>query len=54
MDAADSLTQTTITQIVGSHDGGVIERRKIIETANSVLYRFDKTAATIYGAFHRR
>lgn len=49
---ASALTQTIIGQLLPHVQEGILEREIIVTIALAVLERFDKAAATIYGAFH--
>jgi transcriptional regulator NrdR family protein len=49
---ATALTQTIIGQLLPHVRKGIIDRDIIATVSATVLERFDKTAATMYGAFH--
>lgn len=50
---ARALTQTIISQLVPAAEHGRLSPNTIITIAQEALSRFDKTAATVYGAFHK-
>lgn len=50
---AIALTATCIAAILAQTTNGSITRPIIIEQTAAVLERFDKTAATMYKAYHR-
>jgi len=50
---ADGLVGTIISLILQQHSAGVISRAEIITLATAVLERFDRTAATMYAAYHK-
>jgi transcriptional regulator NrdR family protein len=49
---ASLLTQTILSGIIKSANGGCSTRESIIEQVHAVLQRFDKNAATFYIAYH--
>lgn len=49
---AEALTQTAITALLKQAYGGEIVRKDLIKSVAAVLRRFDKTAATVYQAYH--
>jgi transcriptional regulator NrdR family protein len=49
---ASALTQTIVALLQDHLATGIIEREVIASTARAALERFDKTAATVYGAYH--
>lgn len=50
---AEALSQTVTSLLLGLMDHGSISREDIVVTCTQVLERFDKTAATVYTAFHK-
>lgn len=49
---ASALTLTIIGQLLPHVQDGVLERDTVVAVASAVLERFDKAAATMYGAYH--
>ena len=49
---AAALTQIIINESIKKSSGGLIDRDALVDCSAKVLSRFDKTAATIYTAFH--
>jgi|GEM_PF-398428 len=49
---ADGLVRTVIGLALGQQINGTISREEIITLTCAVLERFDKTAGTIYSAYH--
>jgi len=50
---ASSLTVTVISQLLKAQErAGLIERRQIAQATHQLLARFDKTAGTVYQAYH--
>ena len=52
IDDASALTQIILSQVVKTAKGGVVERDELVRTAGLALARFDKTAGTVYAAYH--
>lgn len=50
---ARGLLGTIIGLLDKKTDGATLQRAQIIGTALEVLERFDKTAAAVYGAYHK-
>jgi transcriptional regulator NrdR family protein len=49
---ATALTQTIIGELVHHATDGQLERDSLVAIAAAVLERFDKTASTMYAAYH--
>lgn len=49
---ANAITQTVINKILKLVDKGTIGRNQIVDIAFKTLDSFDKTAATVYIAYH--
>lgn len=49
---AEALTVTIITKLRGILQDGVLTKAQLVATSRETLERFDKTAATVYGAYH--
>jgi transcriptional regulator NrdR family protein len=50
--AASYLTDTVLSKLVAGQKDAVLDRDEIVRTTHEVLKRFDRTAATIYLAYH--
>ena len=50
---ADELTQTVLSLLRTHINNGTLLREQIVLVTSETLARFDKTAATIYSAFHK-
>jgi transcriptional repressor NrdR len=53
LDDATQLTLTIISFLLHEAIDGLVERQSIITASTRVLERFDKTAATMYAAYHK-
>lgn len=49
---AEALTATIVQQAIETSESGVIQRNSLAAIAAKTLERFDKSAATIYRAYH--
>lgn len=49
---AEALTVTIITKLRGVLQNGVLNSDQLITVTNETLENFDKTAATVYRAYH--
>lgn len=49
---ATALTQTIIGELVNHTTDGALDRDALIVIATTVLERFDRTASTMYAAYH--
>ncbi len=52
LEDAIELTTTCIAAIIAVSDNGVLTRSAIVDEVVTVLQRFDKSAATMYRAYH--
>ena len=52
LEAATALSATILAKLVHNASNGCILRSEVILTARTTLARFDKTAETIYSAYH--
>jgi len=52
LEDATAITQTIIGEVVHHAPAGKLERDVLVAVAQAVLERFDKTAGTMYAAYH--
>jgi transcriptional regulator NrdR family protein len=50
---ADGLADTVMQHVLQHLNEGVVGREEIAAISTAVLERFDRTAATIYSAYHK-
>ncbi len=49
---AAALADLIVAELLRLKHGGLLERSQVVRTTHRLLERFDKTAATVYAAYH--